>query len=40
VKARIARIPERLIQVWDESDRSGEPSSDVADSIAKRLIGR
>ena len=40
VKARIARIPERLIQVWDESDRSGEPSSDVADSIARRLIGR
>ena len=40
VKARIARIPDRLIEVWDESDRSGEPSSDVADSIAKRLIGR
>ncbi|KQS51035.1 MULTISPECIES: Leu/Phe/Val dehydrogenase [unclassified Sphingomonas] len=40
VKARIARIPERLIEVWNESDRSGEPSSDVADSIAKGLIGR
>ncbi|MGY4397850.1 leucine dehydrogenase [Sphingomonas sp. UYAg733] len=40
VNARIARIPERLIEVWDESDRSGAPASDVADMIAKRLIGR
>jgi leucine dehydrogenase len=40
VNARIAKIPERLIEVWDESDRSGAPASDVADMIAKRLIGR
>jgi len=40
VETRIARIPDRLIQVWDESDRTGEPASDVADSIARRLIGR
>jgi leucine dehydrogenase len=40
VEARIARIPERLIEVWDESDRTGAPASDVADTIAKRLIGR
>ncbi|MES1974657.1 MAG: Glu/Leu/Phe/Val dehydrogenase dimerization domain-containing protein [Pseudomonadota bacterium] len=40
VEDRIARIPERLIEVWDESDRSGAPASDVADMIAKRLIGR
>jgi leucine dehydrogenase len=40
VKARIARIPERLVEVWDESDRSGEPASAVADALAKRLIGR
>ncbi|MGH6616153.1 Glu/Leu/Phe/Val family dehydrogenase [Sphingomonas sp.] len=40
VNARIARIPERLVEVWDESDRSGAPASDVADMIAKRLIGR
>ncbi|HEX4693962.1 Glu/Leu/Phe/Val family dehydrogenase [Sphingomonas sp.] len=40
VEARIARIPDRLIQVWDESERTGEPASDVADSIARRLIGR
>ena len=40
VMARIARIPERLVEVWDESDRTGQPASDVADQIAKRLIGR
>ena len=40
VEARIARIPERLIEVWDESERTGEPASDVADAIARRLIGR
>jgi leucine dehydrogenase len=40
VKARIARIPARLDEVWDESDRSGEPASAVADAIARRLIGR
>jgi leucine dehydrogenase len=40
VMARIARIPDRLVEVWDESDRSGEPAADVADRIARRLIGR
>jgi leucine dehydrogenase len=40
VEARIERIPDRLIEIWDESDRSGKPASDVADMIAKRLIGR
>jgi leucine dehydrogenase len=40
VKARIARIPERLEQVWAESERTGEPASAVADSIARGLIGR
>ena len=40
VNARIARIPERLIEVWDESDRTGEPTAWVADAIARRLIGR
>ncbi|MES2338730.1 MAG: Glu/Leu/Phe/Val dehydrogenase dimerization domain-containing protein [Pseudomonadota bacterium] len=40
VEARIARIPDRLVQVWDEADRTGKPSSDVADSIARGLIGR
>lgn len=40
VKARIARIPARLDEIWAESERSGEPSSTVADAIAQRLIGR
>ncbi|HEU0043765.1 Glu/Leu/Phe/Val family dehydrogenase [Sphingomonas sp.] len=40
VKARIARIPARLVEVWDESDRTGEPASAVSDAIARRLIGR
>uniref|UniRef100_UPI0035CBD753 Leu/Phe/Val dehydrogenase n=1 Tax=uncultured Sphingomonas sp. TaxID=158754 RepID=UPI0035CBD753 len=40
VEARIARIPDRLVEVWDESDRTGAPTSDVADAIARRLIGR
>jgi leucine dehydrogenase len=40
VMARIARIPERLIEVWDESQASGDPISEVADRIAQRLIGR
>ncbi len=40
VRARIARIPERLEQVWDESAASGDPASEVADRIAQRLIGR
>ena len=40
VEARIARIPERLIEIWDESERTGDPESEVADRIAQRLIGR
>jgi leucine dehydrogenase len=40
VRARIARIPDRLREVWDESDRTGRPAAEVADGIAKRLIGR
>ncbi len=40
VMARIAKIPARLNQVWDESDRTGLPAADVADQIARELIGR
>ena len=40
VDARVAKIPERLTEVWDESDRTGDPESEVADRIAQRLIGR
>ena len=40
VKARIAHIPDRLRQVWNESAATGDPASEVADRIAQRLIGR
>ena len=40
VEARIRKIPDRLNEVWDESERTGEPASAVADLIAQRLIGR
>ncbi len=40
VMARVEKIPERLIEVWDESARTGDPQSEVADRIAQRLIGR
>ncbi|NNC72851.1 MAG: Glu/Leu/Phe/Val dehydrogenase [Sphingomonadaceae bacterium] len=40
VETRIGKIPERLEQVWLESEESGDPASDVADRIAQRLIGR
>ncbi|MDQ0250470.1 leucine dehydrogenase [Sphingomonas kyeonggiensis] len=40
VQARVDKIPDRLIEVWDESARTGDPESEVADRIAQRLIGR
>ena len=40
VDARVSRIPDRLVEVWEESERSGQPASDVADAMARRLIGR
>ncbi|MBC2777949.1 Glu/Leu/Phe/Val family dehydrogenase [Parasphingopyxis marina] len=40
VETRIAKIPERLEQVWQESAETGDPASEVADRIARRLIGR
>lgn len=40
VMVRIEKIPGRLNEVWDESARTGAPAAEVADTIAKRLIGR
>ena len=40
VEKRIAEIPGRLDQIWQESATSAEPSSIVADRLAQRLIGR
>jgi leucine dehydrogenase len=40
VQARVARIPERLEQIWVESAATGAPAATVADRMAMRLIGR
>ncbi len=40
VEAKVAGIPVRLSQIWDESERTGQPPSDVADRMARTLIGR
>lgn len=40
VQSRVDKIPLRLIEVWDEAERSGDPQSEVADRIAQGLIGR
>ena len=40
VEQRIAMIPGRLEQIWDESAATGDPAALVADRIALRLIGR
>lgn len=40
VNSRIEQIPGRLTGIWQESESSGVPASDVADAMAKKLIGR
>jgi leucine dehydrogenase len=40
VEARVAGIPDRLNQIWDESAASGDNPAKVADRIAQALIGR
>ncbi|MBB3763574.1 Glu/Leu/Phe/Val family dehydrogenase [Sphingomicrobium lutaoense] len=40
VQQRIAAIPGRLDQIWDESQSSGRDPAAVADAMAQRLIGR
>jgi leucine dehydrogenase len=40
VEARVARIPERLDEIWAESKSSDVPAAVVADRMAMRLIGR
>lgn len=40
VERRIGHIPDRLEQVWKESAASGDPAAEVADRIARRMIGR
>ena len=40
VRKRIALIPGRLEQIWQESDASGVSPDQVADRMAQKLIGR
>jgi leucine dehydrogenase len=40
INARVDQIPARLMQIWDESARSGETPAQVADRMAQGLIGR
>ncbi len=40
VNTRIAQIPGRLDQIWQESDASGVSPDQVADRMARKLIGR
>ena len=40
VRKRLALIPDRLRTIWQESDRTGVSSDQVADRMAQNLIGR
>jgi leucine dehydrogenase len=40
INARIDAIPGRLESIWDESAASGDTPAEVADRMAKELIGR
>ncbi|MEO5612304.1 MAG: amino acid dehydrogenase, partial [Sphingomicrobium sp.] len=40
VRQRIDGIPDRLEQIWAESESSGRDPAAVADAMAQRLIGR
>ena len=40
VRRRIAQIPDRLRDIWRESEASGQSSDVVADRMAQKLIGR
>lgn len=40
INARIDTIPGRLHQIWEESEASGDTPAQVADRMAKNLIGR
>ena len=40
VRKRIAQIPDRLSEIWRESERSGRSPGVVADAMARKLIAR
>ena len=40
VRKRIAQIPDRLVEIWQDSEASGSSPDQVADAMAQKLIGR
>ncbi len=40
VRKRLAQIPDRLVEIWEQSDKTGVSPDVVADRIAQKLIGR
>jgi len=40
VRSRIEAIPHRLEQIWSESEGTSRDPADVADAMARKLIGR
>jgi leucine dehydrogenase len=40
VRKRIAQIPDRLAEIWRESEKSKQSPGVVADAMARKLIGR
>jgi leucine dehydrogenase len=40
VNSRIDMIPERLLQIWQQSDAENIPAAYIADQMAQKLIGR
>jgi leucine dehydrogenase len=40
VSQKLAEIPARLNQIWDESDATGQAPAQVAEAMARRMIGR
>ena len=40
VRKRIAQIPDRLVEIWTESENTGRSADVVADDMARKLIGR
>jgi len=40
LRERIAQIPVRLREIWQQSDASGEGAHAIADAMARKLIGR
>ena len=38
VRAEIERIPERLEQIFEEAERAKQPTNEIADSLARRIV--